>query len=280
MSSLFLEHLNGGHSGPFRRWLDSFDRSPRIAWYPSAGADLRDLLYLHPAYRVAFPGAHNEPAAPDLFLHTDYSLCEAPDFLERLVLHRDARTQIRVLEREELPPCELPVHSDLVAFAPNPSVAHRVVFFRLSVRSHALGVFEVPLLYIVAENAAFCAQRLLPLQARITHLVQVRYGHSLGGGLDSPGWLLSQLAALGVEVVVSDGSERRSFHPRNPSFRRFPILRGPPISPLRWTHLRRLPHSFWDGYGPVSWWRLPAEEGSDTASPPHLDTACPSRPLE
>ncbi len=256
VSLLFLEHLNANQSGPFRRWLDSCASAPRIAWYPSAGAGLRDLLYLQSGYRDLYPGSGYEPNAPELFLHTDYSLCEAADFLDRSVLHHDPRTEIRVVSREELPRCELPIYPDLVAFGANATVTHRVIFFQVVVRSLRLGVSQVPLLYVCAENAAFCAHRLLPLQATITHLVQVRYGHSLGGGLDSPGWLLSQLDTLGVEILVSDGCERRDYRARNPTFDHFPALRSAPANPAAWNFLRRLPHASWSGYGPVSWWRL------------------------
>ena len=49
MSIEFLQSLNGHNRGALRNWLDRLDHEPRIAWYPSAGEDFRDLMYLQPA---------------------------------------------------------------------------------------------------------------------------------------------------------------------------------------------------------------------------------------
>ncbi len=258
MSLLFLETLNGENQGPFRRWLDSRSHTPRIAWYPSAGTDLRDILYLSAAYAGHLPPlSADEPSCPDLFLHTDMGAPGNVKFVTELIAFEDPRTRIRVVEWEELPRCELPMRPELVAFHEGTELSHRVFFFQLAVESRHLGEFTVPLLYVFAENAAFCALRLLPLQARITHLVQVRYGHSLGGANDSPGWLLGQLETLGVKLVVSDGCERSDFREDNATYRCYPSLRHRRADPTRWTCLRRLSRASWDGYHDVKWWQLP-----------------------
>jgi len=50
MSRKFLEMLNGDRKGPFSRFLAKAGPEPAICWYPSAGQDFRDVLYLDPAY--------------------------------------------------------------------------------------------------------------------------------------------------------------------------------------------------------------------------------------
>lgn len=81
MSIEFLKSLNGHNRGALRDWIDRLDREPRIAWYPSAGEDFRDLMYLHPRFRQRSPAMQPEPPAPDIFLHSDYFPWESLRFL-------------------------------------------------------------------------------------------------------------------------------------------------------------------------------------------------------
>jgi hypothetical protein len=57
-----------GRGDVYRRWLGELRAPPRIAWYPAAGEDLRDLLYLSHAYAQRQPGnlgaAVIDPAPP------------------------------------------------------------------------------------------------------------------------------------------------------------------------------------------------------------------------
>lgn len=73
MSKKLLYNLNGEKTGAFRKWLDNFKGEPRIAWYPSAMEDFRDLLYLNRKYSEINPPSNPEPPPPDIFLHTDYN---------------------------------------------------------------------------------------------------------------------------------------------------------------------------------------------------------------
>ncbi|MFM9081386.1 MAG: hypothetical protein ACKOTE_14865 [Opitutaceae bacterium] len=250
-----LSALAGRRPNALRRWLDAHPGEPRVAWYPSAGADLRDLLYLNAGFRAQRPARGEEPAAPDLFLHTDYCVAGADDFLDHRLVHLDDRTRITVTVIEELPRLRVPFHGEIVAFGRD-RVTDRVVFLELEVVSHRLGVFRVPVVYAFVENAAFCARLLLPFAARISHVVQVCYGHGLGGGRAGPEWVRRQLGRLGAEVFVSDPHDDvDGLHEE--VYRLFPELQAPPVETAGWEVIRELPHASWQGYGAVRWRRVP-----------------------
>lgn len=255
MSRELLESLAGRRNTHLSRWLAAHPGEPRVAWYPSAGTDLRDVLYLNPGYRTVNPPVIEEPDAPTVFVHTDYFIGDHSTFLDTPIVHRDDNTTIRVGDIEELPRLELPLHEDLVAFGPSVAT-HRVVFFTAHVDSHRLGRFTSPILYVFSENAAFCSECLLRHAARISHVVQVRYGHSLGGGRAAPGWIRGQLSRLGAEVFVTD-TAHDGFCLHEAVLEHFPVLSGPDVDPADWPVIRRLPLAHWNGYGPVTWYRVP-----------------------
>jgi hypothetical protein len=116
MSKRLLCALNANRLRRFRDWLDRFEGEPRIAWYPSAGWDLRDFLHLSPAYAAHYPGTEADPAVPDIFLHTDYFPWSEDAFPLKEKMYADRHTQIRMRHLEELPPCRLALSSGLVDF--------------------------------------------------------------------------------------------------------------------------------------------------------------------
>lgn len=255
MALRLLEELNGGASGPFRRWLDRLDREPRIAWYPSAGTDFRDLMYLSPRVAEAFPSAGPEPPPPDLFLHTDYYPWSATGPLPAgPVLHEDRHTRVSVRDLEELPRCDLPLDPELVRFPEGSDLTGRAFFLWIALRSDRLGEITAPVLYVFAENTAFWAERLLPAGARLSHLIRVRYGGGFGGSAASGVWILHTLAALGVEVFITDGHDQIQSGDAY-ALSRYPALRALP-PPLLGPPLRVVPGYLWSNHGDVSWHRL------------------------
>ena len=256
MSRELLRALAGPRQTMLARWLDAHPGEPRIAWYPSAGADLRDVLYLNAACPLVSPALVDEPAAPTFFLHTDYFVGDHSRFLDTRLIHIDANTTIAVKDIVELPRLELPLHEDLVAFGPS-SATHRVVFFTVEVQSHRLGRFTAPVLYVFSENAAFCSECLFRHQARLSHVVQIRYGHGLGGGRSCPGWIRGQLRRLGTEAFITDPAHDQ-FAAHDRVLAHFPTLAAPDVDPTNWPVIREMPQAFWDGYGPVTWYRVPS----------------------
>jgi hypothetical protein len=249
MSTQLLRELNGRACGPFYHWLAHRKNAPHIAWYPSAGADFRDLLHLNERFAKPVAG---EPPAPELFLHTDYYCSGVPSFLEGSYLYQDARTAISILTKEELPPLNIPLDRDIVHFPSGSVVTGRVVFFEVEVVSCLLGSFTTAILYVFAENAAFCALKMLPNHARVSHIVHVRYGQGFGGSHASGSWLLNTLRALRCKVFISDPH----LHSSSGDLRvheLYPKLAGPEETDLL-REIRVVPESRWSNHGDVSWY--------------------------
>lgn len=252
MSKKFLLDLNGNNDGMFRRWLTDFKGEPRIAWYPSAGEDFRDLLYLSARYSKHKPAAQKEPSSPDIFLHTDYFPWSNSTFLDDRLIHLDEHTKVSVRGIEELPRCDLPVDGRIVDFPQGSTATGRVIFLKIEVQSDVLGKIEVPVVYAFAENAAFCAQRMLPQKARCSHVVYVRFGGGCGGGGKSTGiWLLNVLRKLHCEVFVTDGNyARRAGDER--IYDLYPALSGEEDCG-QYKQIRTIGSGSWSGHGDISW---------------------------
>ncbi len=261
MSRQLLTYLNGGTPGRLHRLLDDPGFQPRICWYPSAGHDFRDLLYLHPGFdghpdfRGRVPSEAPLPEAPDFFLHTDYFPWQ-DDFVSGDVIFDDELTFIRIGHQEELPRCELPLHRQIVRFTRGGAMTHRVFYFELQIHSSVLGSFTRPLIYAFAENTAFCAQVLYPQQAEISHIVRVRYGGGLGGGGHSRGlWLLNVLPQLKCDCLVTntgDWERGEGVVADERIYQIYPGLHGSEDE-KRLRSLGYVPGHRWSGYGDVDW---------------------------
>lgn len=252
MSRQLLLSLNGSKRGAFHRWLSNFKGEPRIAWYPSAGEDFRDLLYLHSSFTERMPAEASEPAPPDLFLHTDYYPWSTSTFLDSRAIHFDGRTSVTVKSIEELPRCDLALDDQIVHFSEGSNATGRVLFLEVEVYSNVLGSFSAPVIYVFAENGAFCAERILPNNGKFSHIIHIRYGGGLGGGGSSAGiWLLNVLPRLGCECFVTDGRHNRQRGDVR-TYEIYPELAGPEeTSQLK--PIRVLPGEEWSGHGDVSW---------------------------
>ena len=253
MSRQLLNNLNGDKKGAFHRWLSTFKGEPRIAWYPSAGEDFRDLLYLNPKFAQLNPALADEPTHPDLFLHSDYyPWSTVSSFLDKEVINFDNKTRITVKSIEELPRCDLPLDPEIVDFPKGSHATGRALFFEVEVSSRILGSFSCPVIYVFAENSAFCAERILPSNGKFSHIIHIRYGGGCGGGGKSTGiWLLNILERTGCECFVTnnrysrqDGDER--------VYQNYPDLKGPEET-SRFVSIRNLPSKAWSEYGDVSW---------------------------
>jgi hypothetical protein len=258
MSREFLEQVNGRNRGLFRAWLDGVEGEPRIAWYPSAGRDFRDLLYLDQRYALENPATMPESRAPDLFLHTNYASGSATPFTEGLEIHADERTRITVSRVEELPRCKIPLARELVSYSEQGAAAGRVFFMEVEVRSHRYGTYTRPVIYAFAENAGFCALRILPAHGRLSHIVRIRFGGGFTGGKASGKWLLNILPWVGCEVLVSDDRLVAGESPSGSAlcdecvYRLYPELAGPEDA-SQLDPIRTIPGKNWSGYGDVTW---------------------------
>jgi len=257
MSKELLLNLNGGQNGRFRDWINQLEREPRIAWYPSAGNDFRDLLYLNPRYSEYNPANRPEPQHPDIFLHTDYASRDL-DFTKVGDIKSDGRTQISLIHAEELPRLNLDLHNEFINF---PKIRHgdsrmrfgskQMYFLQIEVRSNRLGVFSAFAIYAFVENATFCAKKIIPCNGLTSHVIHVRYGAGLGGGFESGIWLLNVLHRLRGECFVTDEP-----FPRQNSklwiYELYPELRGNEDRG-QLERIRIIPSASWSGCGDVSW---------------------------
>jgi hypothetical protein len=206
MSKLLLNKLNGNRRGLFKRFLDSFPGTPRIAWYPSGGEDFRSLMYLNSEFSRLEPSKGVEPAAPDIFLYTDYFPWTFSRFLKSPILYQDERTTIEIMDMERLPNLNLPLHKELVHFPDGGDFNNQALFMLVRIRSSVLGEFVRPVLYFFTENETFYAEKMRPFRAQISHIIHVRYGGGYGGGGNSAGaWLLHVLKDLRCELFITDG---------------------------------------------------------------------------
>jgi hypothetical protein len=244
MSLELLEKLNGDRSGSLHRWIDALHSDPRIAWYPSAGNDFRDLLFLHTQLHH-----EQEPAVPDLFLHTDYWMSPDWDFSVGRVLHDDGRTSVIIAEVQDLPRQDLPLDPRLVDFPEARAWTGRVLFMRLLVNSTKLGTFERLVLYAFVENAAFIGLIARPARAVFSHLIHVRYGVAFGGSKSAGGWLQHTLTTLGCEVFISDGCT--DMRPADTAIRNsYPEI-WRPVPTLH--RARKVASRSWSDNGDVNW---------------------------
>ena len=255
MSRELLENLNGNKRGHFHKWLSKFKGEPRIAWYPSAGEDFRDLLCLHRGFSERYPAEAPEPGPPDLFLHSDYFPWKYSQFLDSRVIHLDERTSVIVNHIEELPRCDLPLDDRIVDFPEGSQATGRVLFLDIEVKSNVLGKFSAPVVYVFAENGAFCARRILPNKGKFSHIVHIRYGGGLGGGGKSSGiWLLNVLKRTGCECLVTDRHYHRQSGDER-TYELYPELAGPENN-HQFQSIRRIPSESWSRHGDV-FWELP-----------------------
>jgi hypothetical protein len=253
MSKELLYHLNGNRNGLFKKWLDHFEGEPRIAWYPSAGEDFRDLMYLHPNYSKLNPAKKEEPKHPDVFLHTDYFPWTRSSFLDSRILYEDKKSQITVDEIEELPKVNLPFDEGIVDFPRKNLASDRVIFLKINVDSRVVGSFNAFVLYIFAENEAFCAKKILPYNGKMSHIIHIRYGGGLGGGGKASGiWLLNILKKVNCEIYISDGVRHRQSGDEE-AYRLYPDLAGDE-STENLEPIRTINGEAWSNHGDVTWY--------------------------
>ncbi|MFC1670031.1 hypothetical protein ACFL20_06520 [Spirochaetota bacterium] len=252
MSIDLLNSLNGNKTGNFRKYLDGLKEEPRIAWYPSAGTDFRALLYLHPDFAREIPASRPEPASPDLFLYTDYFPYEDSTFLDDTVIYKDDRTEITVDSIEELPGINVPLDGEIVKSPKGSKATGRVLFLEIKVNCKVLGEYTCPLIYAFVENESFCAKKLIPLNASISHIIHVRYGGGCGGGGKASGtWLLNVIKKLNCEVFITDGQNTIQSGDEA-AMNLYPALSGSCEKPSM-DKIRTVKSEGWSGHGDVVW---------------------------
>jgi hypothetical protein len=254
MSLQFLKNLNGSKTGRLWAFIQQYEgkKEPRICWYPSAGTDFRALMYLHPRYSEFNPGSEPDPAPPDIFLFTDYFPWQYSDFLDNNIIYYDDRTAVTVDHIEELPRLHTALHPELLHFPEGSQATNRAVFLNVRVNSDRLGSMSYPVIYAFTENESFCAEKIIPENATISHLIHIRYGGGCGGGGTASGiWMLNVLGKLKCELFISDGH----FYLQTGdefAMQTYPVLAKAAREP-ELQEIRKIPSQVWSGHGDVTW---------------------------
>ncbi len=254
MSLQLLKQLNGSNSGSFYEFITNYKKGnyPRIAWYPSASIDFHALLYLHPNYSKINPGTTQDPKSPDVFLYTDYKSQLNTPFLNEQIVFKDSWTTVTIDSIEELPTLDLPLHQGIVRFTDINENTNRALFLKIKIESNKIGDFLVPIIYIFAENEAFCGEILIPNNAKLSHIIHVLYGYGLGGGWSSGGWLLNVLKKFQCEIFISDPYIDLE-HGDEIAIDLYPDLAKQNNIPAILEPIRVLNGKEWSNHGDVSW---------------------------
>ena len=203
-----LEACFESASPKWREFLSRFAKTPqRVAYYPSAGRDLRPLLYWKAEglkdRGIEPPAEYNEP---DLWLFSDYFPDAAANFFDTRTLHFDDRTWIRILDFCEIRPVpgefEFRVNRDYTDLSSSHATG-KAVWFRAQVASDRMESYEVDAIYFFYENVNLISQLFMRHKVPVTHLAWKRDGGSgNGGGKLVHGFLRSLPAAMQTQWFI------------------------------------------------------------------------------
>jgi hypothetical protein len=251
MSIELLDFLNGNRNGQFSSYLATIkDEEPRIAWYPSAGVDLKSLVYLSNNYSNHHPplNVEIEPALPQLVILTDYNSLPNLEIgrFEPMTGFNNIEASYAISNIEELPRLVLPLDSNLVDF---PDAETGSVYFMTVKINSSIGNWSVPVIYAVVENTAFYLDVLISKKAIISHIVRVRYGGGLGGGGKAGGsWIERTLKKLNTELLIS--SDCKHTNGDDYVLEMYEDRMG---NTPEYESIRKLNEVYWSNYGEITW---------------------------
>lgn len=196
-------------------------RHNRCAWYPSAGSDFRDLMFLSGLYE-------NINVSADLFIHTDSN--PSVDFKrnsydkKELILYRDVRTQVKI---EDIKYCDFSpkIQNKFSHFCSYSDISF-VASGNVKIESEILGTFNKKLIYIGCENEWFAANILIPNKLKIHYICHVRYGGGFGGANNNGQWLLKTLKTLNCKYYFSDKNINELNESNKDVFNTYPQING------------------------------------------------------
>lgn len=205
MSKALLEYLNSSYSASFQGVIDALGPDPNIVWYPSAGKDFMPLMYLSSVFAEKKGLPVPKELEPDIFIFSDCGNVWAPGpkLFHMPILHQDRHTKMWILELEQLPSKVLPVDFEILGhpFTERTFIGE-IYYLRIRIESDMLGVLEYPVLYVFNGNEVFCSKILLPLKARISHVVHKRYGAGYSTGKSTGVWILRVVKKLNTSYFI------------------------------------------------------------------------------
>ena len=237
-----------------------------ICWYPSAGRDLRALLFLSDWYYEK----HRIPVdegqmLPDLFVLTDISGLndlfypwENTPFAGKhisinyctpgaCILHASylgRYTTITVSKIEELENHGFTFNSEIF-FGEKSTTYDTSYFLEVEVESRKYGVinkYTANVLYIAVQNEFFIKEFLVPNKTTVEYQVLVRYGRDPK---------IPRSEELPPKIIRSYRERRTNYLISNEEYVSDAFPEGF-VEPIY-----TIDGSQWSGYGPVSWYKLP-----------------------
>ena len=179
----------------------------RICYYPSAGRDYSDILYVRPENFQT--GTKNKYELPDLYLHTGYYPWENKlTFQPGQILHDAPDGKITVKTVEELETLDMWL-SSLVDFPQETAEYGKCFLMDVEVYfKNGNKPEQTSLLYCFAENEGFTARILYKISQRenieFTYVCLVGYGSEYGGAKSSGSWLTATLERLKTKCFITD----------------------------------------------------------------------------
>lgn len=179
-----------------------------ICWYPSAGFDYREMLYLTKSYanRINW----DEDQFPDCFVLTDYIAFSCNPLFKTTLCHdvilfQDEETKIVAKNGTELSKLNVSYNQDFVVFRRDENYG-RVIAADIEIQSTVLGNMKTKAIFAVAENTSFAIEFLIRNNIHIDYVLRVRYGHMLGGGNSNGMFLKRILNDLNARYFLSDAN--------------------------------------------------------------------------
>lgn len=257
MSIHLLNNLKTAKIDLFNTYVSSLNNyeNMKIAWYPSAGSDFRALLYLSKEYEQQNKIENKSIETPGLFIFTDYGRSGSFNPLEKSTLFSDENTTIKTIACEELDKFDLPLHEGIIDHREPHENTRKVFFMLVQVESNELGTYKIPMVYAFVENEAFAAEVLLPNEAKISHVIHVRYGGGCGGGGKARGsWIPTVLDKLGTDIFITDNRHEIGEGDKK-AIEIYPHLDGD-YDTDKLKELRKIDAALWSNYGDVSWYEV------------------------
>lgn len=217
-------------------------KAHRAAWYPSAGTDFRDLIFLSGEYPEI-------DIAPELFIHTDSD--PGFEFADKQVVYEDDHTCVTLTKEREFD--RLPVPALQFADFSDRKNAGRIALFQAEIESDRFGTLTRKLIYAVCENEWFAANLLVPNRVPVETVCHIRYGSGFGGARNSGAWLLHTLKILHARNYVSDPAGAKTDDTVQGVWKSFPQLQGETPRLVPGTVI---PGRIWSNHGDVTCYEL------------------------
>ena len=189
-------------------WNDylSQKEETNILYYPSAGEDLRPMLFskIECLNYSGLQLTEEKYVEPNLFIFSDYFPFQESRFFDSTTLYSDVNTMIKIEGYCELFPnpqyYNYQFNRSYVDFEKSHATG-RAIFFKVKIHSHINGgiTYYKQGIYFFYENVNLIDQLFMRHQLPVSHIVWKRDGSGLGGGRVRLNFTFALASLLGVK---------------------------------------------------------------------------------